>query len=380
MSVFGRVVRIIAVAALIVLLAVGIYRGIHTRIEAAANVKQATIDMSVPTVSVVHPKRGALQSEIVLPGNVQPFIASPIYARTSGYLKTWHVDIGGHVKTGDLLAEIESPEVDRQLEQAKADLKTAQANLKLAEITMNRDLGLMKDAISKQELDNATGAFESDKAAVESQSANVKHLEQLVAFEKVYAPFDGVITARNTDIGALVNAGNGGSSQQLFALAATTTLRVFVNVPQVYSRSALPGVVARLTFAEYPNRFFTGKVVRNAEAIDPSMRTLLTEVDVDNVHGDLLAGAFAQVHLTLPSKAPALVLPVNSLLFRAEGLQAGVVREGGEVELMPLTIGKDYGTEVEVLSGLNESDEVIVNPPDSLVSGMKVHIASAPVR
>lgn len=378
MSVLGRVLRVVAVAALLVLLAVGIYRGIQTRIEAAANVRQATIDMSVPTVSVVHPKRGAPQSEIVLPGNVQPFIASPIYARTSGYLKKWHVDIGGHVKTGDLLAEIDSPEVDRQLEQAKADLKTAQAGLKLAEITMNRDLTLMKDAISKQDLDNAVGTYETGKAAVESQGANVKHLEQLVAFEKVYAPFDGVITARNTDIGALINAGNGGTSQQLFALASTTTLRVFVNVPQVYSRSALPGVVARLTFGEYPNRVFTGKVVRNAEAIDPSMRTLLTEVDVDNSHGDLLPGAFAQVHLTLPSKAPSLVLPVNSLLFRAEGMQAGVVREDGTVQLMPLTIGKDYGTEVEVVSGLKESDDVIVNPPDSLATGMKVRIASAP--
>jgi len=378
MSVLGRLLRVIAVAALIVLLAVGIYRGIHTRIEAAANVKQATIDMSVPTVTVVHPKRGALQSEIALPGNVQPFTSSPIYARTSGYLKKWHVDIGGHVKAGDLLAEIDAPEVDRQLEQARADLKTAQANLKLAEITMNRDLGVMKDAISKQDLDNAIGTYEADKAVVESQNANVKHLEQLVAFERVYAPFDGVITARNTDIGALINAGNGGMSQQLFALAATSTLRVFVSVPQVYSRSAQPGVVARLTFAEYPGRVFTGKVVRNAEAIDPSMRTLLTEVDVDNARGDLLPGAFARVHLTLPSKAPSLVLPVNSLLFRAEGMQAGVVREDGSVQLMPLTIGKDYGTEVEVVSGLKESDDVIVNPPDSLATGMKVRIASAP--
>ncbi|HEV1288231.1 MAG TPA: efflux RND transporter periplasmic adaptor subunit [Bryobacteraceae bacterium] len=368
-------IRAIVVLAVLALLALGVYRGINTRIKAAANVKMETIDMSVPTVSVVHPKRGALKDEIVLPGNIQAFTISPVYARTSGYLKKWYVDIGGRVKSGQLLAEIETPEVDKQLDQARADLSTAQANLKLAEITMNRDLGLLKDAIPKQDVDNAVGAYEADKSIVVSQTSNVKRLEQLVSFEKVYASFDGVITARNTDIGALINAGNGGVSQQLFTLAATDTLRVFVNVPQIYSRSAVPGVVAQLTLAEYPKRRFTGKVARNAESIDPASRTLLTEVDVDNKTGELLPGAFAQVHLTLASKAPSLVLPVNSLLFRAEGLQAGVVREGGKVELMPIVIGKDYGTEVEVVSGLAESDNVIVNPPDSLATGTTVRVA-----
>lgn len=371
----GRIARTIAVLAVLGLLALGVYRGINTRIKAAANVKMETIDMSVPTVSVVHPKRGALKDEIVLPGNIQAFIISPIYARTSGYLKKWYVDIGGRVKAGQLLAEIDSPEVDQQLAQARADLATAQANLKLAEITMNRDLGLLKDAIPKQDVDNAVGAYEADKAVVASQTANVKHLEQLVAFEKVAAPFDGVITTRNTDIGALVNAGNGGTSQQLFTLAATNTLRVFVNVPQIYSRSASPGVVAKLTLAEYPGRHFVATVARNAESIDPAMRTLLTEVDIDNATGELLPGAFAQVHLSLASKAPSLVLPVNSLLFRSEGMQAGVVRDGGKVELMTIAIGKDYGTEVEVVSGLKETDDVIVNPPDSLATGTIVRIA-----
>jgi RND family efflux transporter MFP subunit len=281
------------------------------------------------------------------------------------------------VKTGQLLAEIDTPEVDKQLEQSRADLATAQANLKLAEITMNRYLGLLKDAIPKQDVDNAVSAVEADKSIVSSQTANVKRLEQLVSFEKVFAPFDGVITGRNTDIGALINAGNGGSAQQLFTLAATNVVRVFVNVPQIYSRSATPGVVARLTLAEYPNRTFVGKVARNAESIDPSMRTLLTEVDVDNKGGELLPGAFAQVHLTLAAKAPSLLLPVNSLLFRAEGLQAGVVRDSGKVELMPIVIGKDYGTEVEVVSGLSENDNVIVNPPDSLATGTTVRTASA---
>ena len=368
-------IRAIVVLAALALLAVGVYRGINTRIRAAANVKQETIDMSVPTVSVVHPKRGAMKDEIVLPGNIQAFTISPIYARTSGYLKKWYVDIGGRVKSGQLLAEIETPEVDKQLEQARADLTTAQANLKLAEITMNRDLGMLKDAIPKQDVDNAVGAYEADKSIVVSQTANVKRLEQLVSFEKVYAGFDGVITARNTDIGQLVNAGNGGASQQLFTLAATETLRVFVNVPQIYSRSAVPGVVAQLTLAQYPNRRFSGKVVRNSESIDPASRTLLTEVDVDNKTGELLPGSFAQVHLTLAAKAPSLLLPVNSLLFRAEGLQAGVVREGGKVELMTIVIGKDYGSEVEVVSGLREDDNVIVNPPDSLATGNTVRIA-----
>jgi len=358
-----------------VALGVAIHRGIVTRTAAAANVREETTDIATPTVSVVTPKRGSPQSEIVLPGNVQAFTSSPIYARTSGYLKKWYVDIGGHVKTGDLLAEIDSPEVDRQLEQARADLKTAQANLKLAEITMNRVLTLMKDAIAKQDLDNAVGAYEADKAIVESQTANVKHLEELVAFEKVYAPFTGVVTARNTDTGALVNAGNGGTSAQLFAMAATQTLRVYVSVPQVHSRAALPGTAARLSFAEYPGRFFPGKIVRNAESIDPTLRTLLTEVDVDNASGALLAGAFAEVHLTLPQKAPSLIVPVNALLFRAEGLQAGVVRDDSRVQLVQIVMGKDYGTEVEVVSGLSESDRVIVNPSDSLATGTKVRIA-----
>jgi RND family efflux transporter MFP subunit len=331
----------------------------------------------VPTVSVVHPKRGALKDEIVLPGNIQAFTISPIYARTSGYLKKWYVDIGGRVKAGQLLAEIETPEVDKQLDQAHADLTTAQANFKLAEITMNRYSSMLKDAIPKQDVDNAIGAYEADKSIVVSQTANVKRLEQMVAFEKVFAPFDGVITTRNTDTGALINAGNGGVSQQLFTLAATDTLRVFVSVPQVYSRSASPGVLAQLTLTEYPGRHFVGKVARNAESIDPAMRTLLTEVDVNNSSGELLPGAFAQVHLTLASKAPSLLLPVNSLLFRAEGLQAGIVREGGRVELVPITLGKDYGTEVEVVSGLQETDNVIVNPQDSLATGTVVRMTAA---
>lgn len=377
-NVLGRILKIAAVLVLLTLLAFGVLRGINTRIKAAASVKQETIDMSVPTVSVVHPKRGAMKDEIVLPGNIQAFTVSPIYARTNGYLKKWYVDIGGRVKSGQLLAEIDAPEVNKQLDQARADLATAEANLSLSESTMSRWKELLqRDAVSKQEADDKIGDYQAKKAMVDSGRANVKRLEDVVSFEKVYAPFDGVITARNTDIGALINAGNGGVSQQLFTLAATNTLRVFVNVPQIYSRSAAPGVGAQLTLAEYPGRRFMGKIARNAESIDPVQRTLLTEVDVDNSSGALLPGAFAQVHLTLVAKAPSLLLPVNSLLFRAEGLQAGVVREDGKVALVPIAIGKDYGTQVEVVSaGLAEGDNVIVNPPDSLANGTVVRIAN----
>jgi RND family efflux transporter MFP subunit len=376
--VLGRILKLAAVLVLVSLLAFGVLRGINTRIKAAANVKQETIDMSVPTVSVIHPKRGALKNEILLPGNIQAFTVSPIYARINGYLKKWYFDIGGRVKSGQLLAEIEAPEVDKQLEQAHADLSTAEANLSLSQSTMVRWQELLrKDAVAKQETDDRIGDFQAKKAIVDSGHANVKRLEDLVSFEKVYAPFDGVITARNTDIGSLINAGNGGLSQQLFVLAATNVVRVFVNVPQAYSRSASPGVVAQLTLGEYPGRRFVGKIARTAESIDPSMRTLLTEVDVNNSTGELLPGAFAQVHLTLAAKTPSVVLPVNSLLFRAEGMQVGVVREGGKVELIPIVIGTDYGTEVEVVSsGLKENDNVIVNPPDSLATGTRVRLAN----
>ena len=378
-AMLGRVVRVILVLAVLSLLTLGVIRGINTRIKAAANVKQQTIDMSVPAVSVVHPKRGAMKDEIVLPGNIQAFTVSPIYARINGYLKKWYVDIGGRVKAGQLLAEIEAPEVDKQLDQARADVATAEANLALSDSTMKRWQQLLqKDAVAKQDTDDKIGDYQAKKTIVDSGRANVKRLEDMVSFEKVYAPFDGVITARNTDTGSLINAGNGGVSQQLFTLAATDTLRVFVNVPQIYSRSASPGVLAQLTLTEYPGRRFTGKVVRNSESIDPVSRTLLTEIDVDNAAGQLLPGAFAQVHLTLAAKAPSLLLPVNTLLFRAEGMQAGVVREGGKVELIPIAIGKDYGTEVEVVSGLNATDNIIVNPPDSLTAGTLVRIANKP--
>jgi len=357
-----------------------VVRGIHSRVNAAAVIREKTVELAVPSVSVIHPKFGNPKDEIALPGNIQAFVDAPVYARTSGYLRKWYSDIGTRVKTGDLLAEIESPEVDQQLSQARADLATAQANMKLAEVTMNRDQVLIKtDAIAHQDVDNAVGAYEADKAAVASQTANVKRLQQLVAFEKVYAPFDGIITARNTDIGQLVNAGNGGAAQELFRVSSVDKLRIFVSVPQMYSRAAVEGVNADITLPEAPGRHFTGRIVRNTGAIDPATRTLLTEVDVDNSSRQLMPGAYAEIHLRLPAATPALLVPVTSIIFRSEGLQVAVVR-GDTVDMVPVTEGRDFGTQIEITSGVTSRDLVIVNTPDSLEAGTKVHAEFADQR
>lgn len=357
-----------------------VVRGIHSRVNAAAVIREKTVELAVPSVSVIHPKFGNPKDEIALPGNIQAFVDAPVYARTSGYLRKWYSDIGTRVKTGDLLAEIESPEVDQQLSQARADLATVQANMKLAEVTMNRDQVLIKtDAIAHQDVDNAVGAYEADKAAVASQTANVKRLQQLVAFEKVYAPFEGIVTARNTDIGQLVNAGNGGAAQELFRVSSVDKLRIFVSVPQMYSRAAVEGVNADITLPEAPGRHFTGRIVRNTGAIDPATRTLLTEVDVDNSSRQLMPGAYAEIHLRLPAATPALLVPVTSIIFRSEGLQVAVVR-GDTVDMVPVTEGRDFGTQIEITSGITSRDLVIVNTPDSLEAGTKVHAELADQR
>jgi RND family efflux transporter MFP subunit len=356
-------------------------RGIQTRARAAAEVKLETRELAVPSVSVARPKRGAPQEEIILPGNVQAFIEAPIYARTTGYLKRWYVDIGGRVKNGQLLAEIDTPELDQQLQQARADLATAKANYELAQTTAARyEFLLQSDSVSKQDVDNAVGDAHAKKAMVDSATDNVKRLEQLQSFEKVYTPFDGVLTARETDIGQLISpaggsGGNGGSTRELFRVAAVNPLRVYVNVPQVDSPSAVPGVLAYLTMPQFPGRRFPGKIVRNAEAIEQASRTLLTEVDVANPSGEILPGAYAEVHLKLPSATSTVIIPVTSLIFRSEGLRIAVVRQGRAV-MLPITLGRDFGTEVEVASGLEGSEAVITNPPDSLVDGEEVRVAT----
>ena len=372
-----RLLKYLTILIVVGLIAFAVVNGINSRIKAAAVVREETVAQAVIPVEVIHAKRGAMKDEIALPGNIQAFSDAPVYARSSGYMKKWYFDIGAHVKAGQLLAEIESPEVDQQLAQARADLGTAQANMKLAELTMNRYQGLLKlEAIARQDVDNATGAYEADKATVASQQANVKRLEQMVGFEKVVAPFDGVITARNTDVGQLVNAGNGGPAQELFHISSSTKLRIFVSVPQTYSNAVIPGTGAEINLAEAPGRHYAGRVARNSTTIDPATRTLLTEVDIDNASGSLLPGAYAEVHLKLPAATPAFVVPVSALVFRADGLQVAVVRDGNRAELVHITQGRDFGNEVEVTSGISENDLIIVNTPDSLTSGAAVHIES----
>lgn len=369
-----RTGRWIALALALLGLAFVITGGIWQRRRARAALDHATEEAAVAVVDVIHPAFGSGGNKIVLPGNAQAFYDTPIYARTSGYLKAWYVDIGRHVRKGQLLAEIEAPELDRQLQQAQANLATAQSNLNLANITANRNQRLLKtNSIAVQERDNAVATAASDKAIVEASAAEVARLEQLKAYQKIYAPFDGVVTARNTDVGTVIDAGAGGTSKELFHISAIDKLRVFVAIPEVWSRYARPGTSATLSLAEFPNREFHCTLVRTTNAIDLNTRTLLTEFDVDNRTGEILPGSYVQLHLKLPSAAAVLTVPSNTLLFRQEGLRVGVVRDG-KTQLVPITIGQDYGTRVEVLSGLQPQDEIILDPADSLIDGLPVRI------
>jgi RND family efflux transporter MFP subunit len=367
---------LIAIIAVIVVIAI-VIAGVVPRLRAKAALRVETNSLAVPAVQVIQPKRGSTAQEIILPGNIQAFIDAPIYARTNGYLRSWTSDIGARVKKGQLLAEIETPEVDQQLLQARADLNTAQANENLSQITFNRFEGLKNtDSVSTQDVDNAAGDYAAKKAIVDSARSNVNRLEDLQSFEKIYAPFDGVITARNTDVGQLIDSGSsGGVAKELFHIAAIRTLRVYINVPQQYSVAAKPGIVADLSLAQFPGRTFQGKLVRTANAIDLATRTLLVEVDVDNATGELLPGAFAEVHLKLPTEIPSYILPVNALIFRAQGLQIATVDNGNRAKLVTIVLGRDFGATVEVVSGLTDADKVIVSPPDSLVDGEQVQIA-----
>jgi RND family efflux transporter MFP subunit len=368
---------LIGVIALVIVAAV-VMAGLIPRWRATAALRNQTRDLAIPSVTVMHPKMGAPQNEVILPGDIQAFQDSPIYARTNGYLKKWYVDIGARVKSGQLLAEIETPEVDQQLDQARADLNTAQANYQLSDITAHRYQDLLKtDSVSKQDVDNAVGDFQAKKAMVSSADSNVKRLQELQSFEKIYAPFDGVITARNTDVGHLINSGAGAPATELFHIASISHLRVYVNVPQQYSPAAKPGLTADLTLQQFPARRFTGTLVRTSGAIDVASRTLLVEVDVDNASGELLPGSFAEVHLKVASGPQALIVPVSALIFRSEaseGLQVATVKNGDSAQLVKITLGRDLGSEVEVVSGLSADDAVIINPPDSLVPGETVRI------
>lgn len=344
--------------------------GIVPRLRARTKLQQQTDALAAPDVVVAKPQMGAPSQEVVLPGNIEAYIDSGIYARTDGYLQKWYFDIGAHVKKGQLLAVIESPEVDQQLSQAKADLATAEANAANAKIQATRYQDLLKsNAVSKQDTDTFTTQAASTDTQVKSALANVQRLEQLTGFEKIYAPFDGTITARNVDIGTLINSGN---ARELFHLSQEDVLRVYVNVPQVYAPACVPGVGATLTLAEFPGKKFEGKIVRTAKAIDPASRTLLVEVDVKNPTDGLYPGAYAEVHFKLKDTRPTLVLPVSTLMFRSEGLRVGIVENNNKAKLIPITIGRDDGDTVEVVEGLQPDDEVIQAPPDSLIDGETV--------
>jgi RND family efflux transporter MFP subunit len=357
--------------------AVLIFSGIRSRLEADKRLQEKVRSSAIPMVEVIHPKAGSTAQEIELPGTTEAFTEAPIYARTSGYLKQWFFDIGAHVKRGQLLAEIETPELDQQLQQTENDLRTAQANLYLAQVTADRWVTLLKQAVvSKQETDQAVSDFNAKRATVDSASANVRRLQQLQEFEHVYAPFDGVITARDTDIGALVQNGNTPGQKELFRLAAIDELRVYISVPEVYATVVKSGETVTLTLDAFPGEKFTGTIVRNSSSIDLTSRTLNVEVDVDNPTRRLLPGAYAFVYLKLPATPGAVTIPTNALLFRAEGLRVAAVRNG-EVKLVPITIGHDYGSMVEVTSNLTTNDAVIIDPSDSIMDGSRVEIADS---
>jgi RND family efflux transporter MFP subunit len=364
-------------AALVIVAAVALaFWGIATRAKALSAVTTETRELAVPTVAVITPAKGAPQQDIVLPGTMQAFTDAPIYARTNGYLRKWYADIGSHVRAGQVLADIDSPEVDQQLEQARADLATADANARLAQSTAERYRDLIKtDSVSKQDLDNANGSLEAKLTAVTSAKANVRRLEQLKGFGQLTAPFDGVVTARNTDVGALIDSGS--NAKELFHVAAVHRLRVFVNVPEIYSRAAQPGMKADLTLTEFPGRAFTGTLARTALSIDTASRTLLTEIDVENPKGELLPGSYAEVHLKLPSAQSTYKLPINAIIFRTEGVRIAVVGADGKVTLQPVTLGRDYGDSLEVVSGISGRERIIVNAPDSIEAGQSVRVAEA---
>ncbi len=361
-----------------VIFAVVAVAGIVPRVRARGQLKDEADAQAAPDVLAIPPQQGKPKAEIVLPGNMYAYTDSPIYARTNGYLEKWYFDIGAHVRKGQLLAVISSPEVDQQLLQARADLATAQASAGLAKTNATRYQGLLtENAVSKQDTDTFVTQQASTSSAVKSAQANMQRLEELQSFEKIYAPFDGVITARNVDIGQLIDAGAAGTGMQMFHMAAIQVLRVYVNVPQVYSRGAVPGALAELTLPQFPGESFAGKIVRTSNAIDPSSRTLLVEVDVNNSKGTLVPGSYAEVHLNLATEIPTYIVPVSALIFRAEGLQVATVVKGpngDQAKLNTVVLGQDDGRTVQVVNGLNADSQVIQNPPDSLIDGEPVRL------
>lgn len=365
---------LVVVAILFVVAALLAGFGMLSRNHADRALAARTTELAAPTVIAATPRQGAPIDSFVLPGNVTALTDSPVYARTQGYLTRWYFDIGSRVKKGALLAEIATPEVDQQLNQAQADLNTAQATANNARIQAGRYSGLVKsDAVSQQDTDTFVNQAAATAAAVRSAQANVQRLKELQSFEKVYAPFDGVVTARNIDTGQLIDSGAG---KELFHVQAIQTLRVYANLPQIYSQSVKRGSKIDLTFAEHAGKIYQGTLVRTADAIDPVSRTLLVEIDVDNRAGELLPGSLAQVHFKTPPAGPAFIVPSAALIFRKEGLRIGVVVNGDTAHLVPVIIGEDDGANVQIVNGLSAGDRVIQDPPDSLIEGEKLRVES----
>jgi RND family efflux transporter MFP subunit len=376
---------LLPVVVVVLLLAVGLGAyGVEKRKHAGAELVKYTDTSAPPPVSVVQPVLQDNAREIVIPGNMQAFTLAPIYARTTGYVKAWYKDIGAHVRKGELLAVIETPELDQQLAQAKADLATATENASLAKITAARYKDLVgSSAVSQQDTDNAVDLLAARNTEVASAAANVRRLEELQSFERIEAPFDGVITARNLDIGQLITAtgstttagaGMVTGSKEIFDISAVGTLRVFVNVPQIYAPDAKNGVTATLTLPQYPGRTFKGKLVRTSDAVDPATRTLLAEVDVDNRSGELLPGSYTEVHLNVSSAAPALIVPVTALILQPDGMQVATVDASHHVHMVHVAPGRDFGNTVEILSGLSAGQSIVSIPPDSLTDGEEVRV------
>jgi RND family efflux transporter MFP subunit len=373
----SRKIRRYSIVLLIVAVALGAW-GEISRVMARTALGKETAEDAVPTVVTVSANRTELGEDLVLPGTVQAFVEAPIYSRTSGYLKAWYTDIGTQVKKGQLLAEVETPEVDQQLSQALADLETARANAALSASTNKRWQGLLStESVSRQDADEKAGDAAAKKAAVDSAAANVARLRDLESFKRVLAPFDGVVTARNTDIGALINAGQSAGSE-LFKVADTHKLRIYVQVPEAYASAAKPGLEAELRFTEQANKTYTAQTVRTSNALDPTLRTLQVELQLDNANREIFPGAYAEVHFKLAGNAESLRLPANTVLFRAAGLQVATIDGTKHVKLKSIVQGRDFGSTIEILSGIEANDLVVVNPPDSITDGETVRIAAPP--
>jgi RND family efflux transporter MFP subunit len=359
-------------AAVAILLAIW---GVFTRLHARTELRQQVADNAQLMVVTVKPELSSLGDELVLPGIVQAYIEAPIYARTSGYVKAWHTDIGAHVHRGQLLAEIETPEVDRQLSQAKADLATAQANLALSQTTNARWQGLLKtQSVSIQDAEEKAGDSAAKKASADAAAENVERLNDLESFKRLLAPFDGVVTARNTDVGSLINAGQS-TGTELFRVSDTTRLRIYAQVPEAYAGAIKTGLKADLQFSERPGKTYEATAVSTSHALDPSARTLQVELQLDNAQGELFPGAYAEVHFKIPSDGETLRLPANTVIFGSAGLQVATVDAHNHIKLKSISQGRDFGKTVEILSGVDPQDTVVVNPPDSITDGIAVHSA-----